>query len=395
MRRTQIACFLLTACGVFTSGCNESSEGGPARQPTEVTALKPATDEPSDAELARMIDEAVDFNGGRYMNSADHAAWQIVHGILAYGRDLKIYHNGELVSALDHLLAGGELRGWAIKPGDHGVETVLEVGSKSGQGHEDQWLGYIAQTGVGTEEPIVVAGKTYQFGDLLTQAQWDVYEGMEASWTLMALAVYCPADASWTAKDGQTWSVERMIGMEAVADLAASPCGGSHRMSGIAMALNRRLEVGGELSGGWKKADDKVQECIRKCLEHQQPDGTFSTNYWIRPSSSPDVALRLNTTGHQLEFLTIATGDAQLAEPWIRKSVVALCKLLDETRELPVECGGLYHAIHGLELYRLRRFGPREESPAIEKPASSEQDAPPAPAAAEAEAAQSQDRTQR
>jgi hypothetical protein len=159
--------------------------------------------------------------------------------------------------------------------------------------------------------------------------------------------------------------------------------------------LNRRLEDGGELTGGWKQADDKVQECIRVCREHQQPDGTFSTNYWIRPSTSPDVALRLNTTGHQLEYLTIATGDKQLAEPWIRRSVVALCKLLDETRELPVECGGLYHAIHGLELYRLRRFGPREEAPAAEQPVSSEQDAPPAPKSAEAEAAQSQERTQR
>jgi hypothetical protein len=329
------------------------------------------------------------------MNSSDHAAWQIVHGILAYGRELKIYHNGELISALDHLLAGGELRGWVIKPGDRGVETVLEVGSKSGQGHEDQWLGYIVQTGIGPEEPIVVAGNKYQFGDLLTQAQWDVYEGMEASWTLMALSVYAPATATWTAKDGQEWSVERMIGMEADADLAASPCGGSHRMSGIAMALNRRIEEGGELTGGWKKADDKVQECIRKSREHQQPDGTFSTNYWIRPSTSPDIALRLNTTGHQLEFLTIATSDAQLAEPWIRQSVVALCKLLDESRELPIECGGLYHAIHGLELYRLRQFGPRDVAPQSEKPASSEQEAPPAPAAAEAEAAQSQERTQR
>jgi hypothetical protein len=393
MRRTQIACCLLSACSLFVAGCNEPSVGSPVA-PAEVTALKPVADEPSDAELCRMIDEAVDFNGGRYMNSSEHAAWQIVHGILAYGRGLKIYHNGELVSALDHLLAGGELRGWVIKPGDHGVETVLEVGSKSGQGHEDQWLGYISQTGVQLDEPIVVAGKTYAFGDLLTQAQWDVYEGMEASWTLMALAVYTSADTTWTAKDGQTWSVERLIEMEAGADLAASPCGGSHRMSGIAMALNRRLEDGGELRGGWKKADDRVQECIRICRENQQPDGTFSTNYWIRPSTSPDVALRLNTTGHQLEFLTIATGDKQLAEPWIRRSVVALCKLLDETRELPVECGGLYHAIHGLELYRLRRFGPREDAPAAEQPATSEQDAPPVPKS-EAEAAQSQERTQR
>jgi hypothetical protein len=396
MRRPQIASFLLVAFVLSLAGCGQPSAGSPAAGPTQVTALKLTADEPGDEELKRMIDEAIDFNAGRYMNANDHAAWQIVHGILAYGRDLKIYVNGELVSALDHLLAGGELRGWAIKPGDHGVETILEVGSKSGQGHEDQWLGYIAQTGVSPEEPIIVAGKTFKFGDLLTQAQWDVYEGMEASWTLMALSVYVPADTTWSNKNGETWSVERLIEMEARADLAASPCGGSHRMSGIAMALNRRLEDGGDLTGGWKTADDKVQECIQKAREHQQPDGTFSTNYWIRPSTSPDAALRLNTTGHTLEFLTLATSDAQLREPWIRRAAVELCNLLDQTRELPVECGGLYHAIHGLELYRLRMFGPRETSaPAADPAASARQVAPPSPPSAEAEAAQALGQTQR
>lgn len=392
MRRTVFSTF--SAVTLLCLGCNQTPSEGPSAAPTQVTALKPAANEPSDEELKRLIDEAIDFNSGRYMNANDHAAWQIVHGILAYGHGLKIYIDGNLVSALDHLLAGGELRGWAIKPGDRGVETMLEVGSKSGQGHEDQWLGYISQTGVGPDEPIVVAGKTFKFGDLLTQAQWDAYEGMEASWTLMALSVYVPAATTWQAKDGQTWSVERMIEMEAGGDLSASACGGSHRMSGVAMALNRRIEDGGEISGGWKKADDKVQECIAKCREHQQPDGSFSTNYWIRPSTSPDAALRLSTTGHQLEFLAIATNGKQLREPWIRQAVVAIVQLLDETRELPVECGGLYHSIHGLELYRERMYGPRETTAPAE-PVSAEQELPPAPASTEAESAKSQDKTQR
>jgi hypothetical protein len=382
MHRLRLASAGLLSVLLAASGCNDHVETPSTAATTEVTALKPASNL-SDDQLRDRIDELVAFNSERYMTANDHCAWQIVHGILAYGRDLKIYVNGELVSALDYLLQGGELRGWAIKPGDRGVETILEVGSKIGQGHEDQWLGYIAQTGIGPDEPITVAGQQYKFSDLLTQAQWDCYEGMEASWTLMALSVYVPADTTWTAKNGQQWSVERLIGMEAVADLAASACGGSHRMSGIAMALNRRIEDGGELTGGWAKAEERVQECIRKAREHQQPDGTFSTNYWIRPSTSPDAALRLNTTGHTLEYLTIACSDAQLREPWIRQSVVALCDLLDETRELPVECGGLYHAIHALELYRLRMFGAPETS-------TQSVDAPPAPP----EAAQAREQKQ-
>jgi hypothetical protein len=343
-----------------TTGCDESD---PAGHGTPAVS-QPAGTLPDAAALRDMIDEVVDITASRNMNSRDHAAWQIVHGILAYGRDLQIEVDGKLVSALDYLLKGGQLKGWVLKPGDRGLEAVLEAGSKTGQGHEDQWAGYLAQCSVDWDEPIVAGDKTYKFGDLVTQAQWDIYEGMEASWTLMALAAYFPSNTTWKSKTGEEWSVERVIAMEAKASLDDSPCGGSHRMGGIALALNRHLADGGQLTGGWKEADEKVQACIRTCREFQQPDGTFSVNYWIRPSTSPDASLKLNTTGHQLEFLALAMSDAQLKEPWVTRAVVVLCDLLRQTRDLPLECGGLYHTAHGLQIYRYRRFGPRESAPA-------------------------------
>ena len=33
----------------------------------------------------------------------------------------------------------------------------------------------------------------------------------EYSWTLIALNRYLPTDATWTASDGQTWSIERLV----------------------------------------------------------------------------------------------------------------------------------------------------------------------------------------
>jgi hypothetical protein len=361
---------ILGAAMLATAGCGGATSTV-ASQPVAVTAMKPTT-ALGDEELAAKIDEVVDFTESRYMNAKDHAAWQIVHGILAYGYNLKIYVDGELVSALEHLMKGGQLRGWHVKPGDRGLEAIVEPGSKTGQGHEDQWVGYLSQCGLEWDDPIVVGDQTFKFGDLVTQAQWDVYEGMEASWTLMALSAYLPSNSTWTAKDGQEWSIERLIAMESAQDLSTSACGGAHRMGGIAMALNRHLAEGSQLTGGWKLADDKVQECIRKAREFQQPDGTFSTNYWIRASSSPDAGQRLSTTGHTLEFLTLAMTDKQLQEPWVRRAVVELCNLLEQTRDLPVECGGLYHTAHGLELYRLRRFGPREVATANVTPATAE-----------------------
>lgn len=335
---------------------------------------------PSDDQLRDRIDRAVEFTyNNRHLNTKDQAGWQIVHGALVYGRDFQIYHDGKLVSALDYLLGGGELRGWTMRKGDHGLEALLEAGSKTGQGHEDQWLGYLSQCGLQIDQPLVVAGQTYQVKDLITQAQWDIYDGMEATWTLMAFSTYLPLDTKWTAKDGTEWNIERILRMECEQDLDNSACGGTHRMYGIAVARNRYLAEGGKLTenadGTWEKADKKIKDAAKACKEFQQPDGSFSTNYFARPGTTVELANRISTTGHALEFLTLALNDKELQQPWVTRAVDQLVSCFEKTQKFDLECGALYHAAHGLDLYRTRRFGPR----AAIKPSES---APPAAAEA-------------
>lgn len=312
---------------------------------------------PSDDEIREQIDSVLAYTGARNLNAQEHAAWQIVHGIVAFGRGLQMYNQGELVSALDFLLAGGTVRGWNLYAGDHGLETLLEEGSKSGQGHPDQWLGYLSLCGLEADQTIVVQGKTFTINDLVTQAQWDIYDGMESSWTLMGLSTYLPLDAKWTAKNGSEWTIERIMAMEAAQDLGESACGGSHRLCGLTVALNRYLAEGGKLEGGWLTADTKIRESVETARRFQQADGCFSTNYFERPGNSPDLALRMSTTGHTLEFLTYALNDEELKQPWVTASVVRLVKIFEQTRDLPMECGALYHSARGLQNYRLRRFG--------------------------------------
>ena len=63
-----------------------------------------------------------------------------------------------------------------------------------------------------------------------------------------------------------------------------------------------------------------------------------------------------------LEFLSIAVSDEDLGRPWIRRAAARLCALFQKTRRVPLECGALYHAAHGLALYRERMFGQREQT---------------------------------
>ena len=311
---------------------------------------------PNDEVLRTRLDEVIALTGRRHMSPQVNNAWQIIHGMLAYGYDLKLNDNGKLVPGIEWLFDGGEMRGWQLVPGEKGLKDVEEPGSKSGEGHDDQWLGYFAQCGVPLDAKIKVRGQEFTVNDLVTQAQWDVREGMEATWTLMAFSVYLPLESKWKARDGSEWSIERLLEMECEQDLAGSTCGGTHRMYGIASTVNRHLEEGGTLTGVWQTADEKIKKAIADAREYQQPDGGFSTNYFQRSSSSPDIGLRINTTGHVLEFICLAVTDAELRQLWVARAADYLCELLEQTADVPVECGGLYHAVHGLMLYRLRRF---------------------------------------
>jgi hypothetical protein len=325
---------------------------------------------PADEQLRDRLDHVLEFTEkNRHLDTKDQAAWQIVHGALAYGRDYKIYSNGQLVPALEYLLGGGELRGWTMRKADHGVLAVVDAGSKTGQGHPDQWLGYLSQCGLQPEDSIKVEGHEFKIQDMISQAQWDLYDGMEATWTLMAFSTYLPLNAQWTAKDGSTWTIPRMVEMESAEDLGSSSCGGTHRMYGITTAMNRYLAEGGQvdLDGGgpWDKAARKIRDAAKSAHENQQPDGAFSTQYFSRPAGSADIALRISTTGHVLEFLTVALNDRELSEPWVTRAAVHLVECLEKTEKFDLECGALYHAAHGLELYRARRFGPRKASDAL------------------------------
>ncbi len=326
--------------------------------PTFNTSKFPPNDQLRDR-IDKMIEHTRD---NRTLNTKTHNAWQIVHGILPYGKDFKVDQDGQLIGALDYLLQGGELKGWDLRPADKGVLAVLAPGSKEAQGHPDQWIGYLSQCGLKSDEKLVVGGKDYKLDDLISQAEWDIYPSMEASWTLMALAAYYPWDHQWKSKDGQEWTTERVLEMECglpiVGDGAA--CGGTHRLYAISLALNSYLgqtqTKPADLKGGWKKADNLVQDCIKKARAYQQPDGSFSTNFFARPGSSPEIDTTLHSTGHTLEWLTIALDDKQFNEPWVTAAAVKVVELLEANQDRELDCGALYHAARGLMLYRQRRF---------------------------------------
>ena len=344
------------AAALLLAGCS-----GPTALPLAVL--------PEQAELCRRIDAVLaEARDSRRLDAAVHGAWQAVHGILAFGEDLPIAHDGQVSPALDYLLGGGPITGWRLRPGTPGVVAIVEEGSTMGQGHPDQWLGYLSQCGIATDSdglvgglplttPITVGGREFTLADLLAQARHDIRPGQECSWTLMALADYLPPDAAWEASDGRRWTTGDVVRMEAEADIFGAACGGAHRLYGLAAAVNayRAVHPDGPPPGsGWAIAEDVLADCIDRARRFQQPDGSFSVQYFERPAASPDVFATLGATGHVFEVLAFVLDDESLAEPWVTRAAARLVTLLERTADVDVECGALYHAAHGLAIYRRR-----------------------------------------
>jgi hypothetical protein len=329
----------------------------------------PATEKP----MQELLDEVLEFTlQDRQLNTEEHGAWQILHGVLAYQQafPVRVGKNGPFQPALQYALDGGEIHGWTFQPGEvldaatgrRGLRALVEPGTKQGQGHADQWLAILSQCNLPIDQPLKIGSDLFTLRDLVDQVCRDVPYNVESewSWTLIGLTQYLPTNHEWTAADGQTWSIARLVGAEAEQDINGSACGGTHRLIGLAMALQRHRAQGREVAGAWQNAADRINQAIQIALTTQNPDGSFSTEYFRRPGSSPDMAVVLGSTGHILEFLTLAMTDDQLRHPQVDLAARHLCQLFETTRDLPLECGALYHAAHGLVLYRERLFGTRK-----------------------------------
>lgn len=300
--------------------------------------------------------------------TSSHGSWQVLHGILAYGQEfefevgntpsLENSTNGK-VSALKYLLEGGDLAGWDFFPGDilpngrRGLRSSLDAGSYSGQGHSDQWLAVLAQASLSLETELVVNGRAFLMQDLLDQTLLDVAQNQhnEFSWTLIGVTAYKPTSSTWVASDGARWSVEKLVGYELNADLQSSACGGSHRLIGIAMTVNRRRQEAEQMDGIWRQAETRLREHAALVRAYQNSDGSFSTNYFARTGISADNATVLATTGHTLELLALTLTPEELRQGWVLRAVNRLCRLLEDSEGHALECGALYHAIHGLRVF--------------------------------------------
>ncbi len=314
--------------------------------------------------VAHVLEEGL---RSRRLDTQINAAWQIMHGVICYGQQLQIdTPDRGLCSAVDYAFTGGQIQGFELMLGSQplattgrvGLKARLEPGSYIGQGHVDQWLAIFAMAELPLETPIEHDGQTLSVLDLARQAQADVGYNVldEFSWTLIALTHYFPDETTWQTADGYCASWESLVAAELTYDIDQSPCGGTHRLVGIARALQARQRLALPDSETWRQAQRLIDESLAKVQQHRSPSGGLSSQYFARPSVTADLSAELASAGHLLEFVCVAAPLAELSSEWVEQAATRLCDILESSRHVELDCGALYHALNGLRIYQQRRW---------------------------------------
>ena len=96
-------------------------------------------------------------------------------------------------------------------------------------------------------------------------------------------------------------------------------------------------------------------------------------SYLINLASPKDELWNKSIDGMVIEWQRAEQlGLDELTAPWMQRSVERLCDWLDSASDVELECGGLYHGLSGLRIYRDRlpkaNLGANVNSPAKEIP---------------------------
>jgi hypothetical protein len=323
--------------------------------------------------LRQKINRVLAHYRTRHLNTRDHNPWEVMHAFVAFNVDTQIRRGGPYgppVSAIGWMLWGGRCKEQQMLFLEGGRPRAAEgVGV---QGHPAQLLAILAQSGVSPQTPMRLEGKDFTLQDLIDEEMLDCREGIELTFKLISFAHYLPSDETWYNRDGELWSIPRIINQEIKAPVRGAACGGTHRLFGISYAYLVRQNEGKPLDGEFLRAHNHIAQYHRYARTLRNRDGSFSTKWFERPENRPDIDRKIQTTGHIAEWLILSLPDEELLEPGMTKTVDFLATSLLNEPYRAWSIGPMGHALHALLMYDERVFQPPLPPPAPEPLASRE-----------------------
>lgn len=319
-----------------------------AKQPIKVL--------PQTVRLRPRIDAALNYYLLRPESNVERSPWAVFHAILPFGSETTLKANGRTVSAINWMCYNGSCRGQRIFIPQKNGSFQPAVGAGV-QGHEGQFLAILAQSRVPANYPLQIGGKQYTVEDLIDYEMRTCKAKTELTFKLIALSHYLINDATWVNDQGEEWSLERLVEEELAQPIIGAACGGTHRLMGLSFALKQRKLAGLPIDGQYARAEVFLKDFVDYAWTLQNPDGSFSTEWFEGRGNKQDLQRKLQTTGHIVEWLVFTLPDEELQSPRLLRSIEFLTYCLVEQRQTDWKIGPRSHALHALAMYQERLFG--------------------------------------
>lgn len=349
--------------------------------PLELAPITPAAPESQQGEtelpplnrnqqaMRSLVRRVLNYYYDHPMNTRDRSPWEVMHVALSYESKSRLLvggPTGKPVSAAGWLCYNQPCRNMRLMYVDD--EGELQVRSAPAfQGHEGQLLAMLAQAKISSDYPMLVDGRDLTVKDLIRAEMRTCYPRTELTFKLIGLMYYLDSETTWVNDQGQDWSIRKLITEEMRQPIRGATCGGSHRLSGLTLAYKTREARGEPMDGEFLAAQRFVAQYQQQAFRLQNPDGSFSTNWFQGKENRDDLDRQLRTTGHVLEWLLYSATDRELNSPRTTKAVYFLANLLWTNRYRDWDSGILGHSLHSLVLYDRLKFSmydaPGEDTP--------------------------------
>lgn len=309
----------------------------------------------ADLQLRGKIQRVLTYYMDNPENTTRRGPWAIMHAALPFGVEGEIMAGNRRVNALGWMCYNGVCaKQRMFQPTKQGFRTNVGPGV---QGHEGQFLAILAQSRVQPDYPILIGNRRYTIMDLAKYEMATCREKSELTFKLIGLSHYLENDQRWRDNQGRHWNLEKMVAEELAQPVIGSACGGTHRLMGLTFALVRRQQAGLPLTGHWNRAEVFINDFVNYAISLQNPDGSFSTNWFEGRGNEDDIERKLQTSGHTVEWLIFTLPDDQLRTPQIRKAIEFLAGTLDSNLKRDWPIGPRGHALRALALYHQRLYG--------------------------------------
>ena len=177
------------------------------------------------------------------------------------------------------------------------------------------------------------------------------------SWAIIVIAQHYGTDVPWTNASNEKITYDEIVKYEVDAPIDQAALRRHSSPFGMTWAYHLHLKNGGRTTGVSTEVEAKIADYKKRARDLQNPDGSFSTDYFKGKAHVDDPHLRIGTTGHVVEWLALAMTDEELKLVWMQEAVSSLSKMILEMSRAEIDGGALYHAAHGLHLYQTRVFG--------------------------------------